>query len=112
MGSGSLNATSILESRYRDDMSEEEAIELAADAIQAGIFYDLGSGSNVNIFSYNSNEKKLKKLMNYRVFNNKEYEDKELFKFPSGTATVIEREDLKWRNIKIESEEVKVNMDI
>ena len=93
-------------------MPEEEAIELAADAIQAGIFYDLGSGSNINIFAYNSKEQKVKKLMNYRVFNNKEYEDKDLFKFPTGTATVLERDDYKWRNIKIENEEVKVNMDI
>lgn len=50
-----------------------EAIELAADAIQAGIFYDLGSGSNFNIFAVG--RFKCDKLYNYRVFNKKEFND-------------------------------------
>ena len=33
----------------RDDMSEEEAVALVAKAIRAGIFNDLGSGSNVDV---------------------------------------------------------------
>jgi hypothetical protein len=48
MGSGSLNAYSILESRYRDNLTMEEATQLAIDAIKAGIIYDNGSGSNVD----------------------------------------------------------------
>ena len=50
MGSGSLAATSILETGYKDNMTQEEAIELVKNAIEAGIFNDLGSGSNVDIF--------------------------------------------------------------
>ncbi len=111
MGSGSLAALSILETRYRDGMSKEEAIELAADAITAGIFHDLGSGSNVNVFSYVKG-KEVEKLYNYRVFNKKEYEDPELFKFEHGTAPVLDREDYKWKDIKLESEMIEVNMDI
>lgn len=49
MGSGSLNAYAILEKRYRDDLTLAEATELAADAISAGIIYDNGSGTNVDL---------------------------------------------------------------
>ena len=46
MGSGSLAAMAVFEADYRDDMEEEEAVELVKRAILAGIFNDLGSGSN------------------------------------------------------------------
>ncbi|KAK2194871.1 bifunctional Peptidase T1A [Babesia duncani] len=49
MGSGSLNALSVLEEGYRDGMTLEEAVQLATNAIKAGILNDLGSGSNVDI---------------------------------------------------------------
>lgn len=49
MGSGSLAAMAMMESDYKDDMSEVEAIALVKRAIQAGIFNDLGSGSNVDV---------------------------------------------------------------
>lgn len=48
MGSGSLAAMAVFESDYRDDLEEEEAIRLVQRAILAGIFNDLGSGSNVD----------------------------------------------------------------
>lgn len=49
MGSGSLAAMAVFESRWKPDMTEEEAKRLVADAIRAGIFNDLGSGSNVDL---------------------------------------------------------------
>ncbi|TGZ75648.1 hypothetical protein CRM22_000274 [Opisthorchis felineus] len=49
MGSGSLAAMSVLESRFRFDMDRKEAMQLVRDAIAAGIFNDLGSGSNVDL---------------------------------------------------------------
>lgn len=49
MGSGSLNAMAVFEAGYKDDMTEEEAIHLVTAAIRAGIFNDLGSGSNVDV---------------------------------------------------------------
>jgi len=49
MGSGSLAAMSVFETGYHDNLSEEEAIELVCEAIKAGIFNDLGSGSNVDV---------------------------------------------------------------
>jgi 20S proteasome subunit beta 2 len=48
MGSGSLAAMAIFESDYRDDMDEADAVLLVRRAILAGIFNDLGSGSNVD----------------------------------------------------------------
>ncbi|KAL3758256.1 hypothetical protein ACHAWU_004894 [Discostella pseudostelligera] len=48
MGSGSLAAMAIFEADYRDDLSEDEAVGLVRRAILAGIFNDLGSGSNVD----------------------------------------------------------------
>lgn len=48
MGSGSLAAMSVFETGWTEDMSEEEAVELVKRAILAGIFNDLGSGSNVD----------------------------------------------------------------
>jgi 20S proteasome subunit beta 2 len=42
MGSGSLAAVSVLETKYKDDMTREEAKQLCIEAIEAGIIYDLG----------------------------------------------------------------------
>lgn len=49
MGSGSLAAMGIFESRFKKDMELEEGMQLVRDAIAAGIFNDLGSGSNVDL---------------------------------------------------------------
>jgi len=49
MGSGSLAAMSVLESGYKDNLTIEEGKTLVANAIKAGIFNDLGSGSNVDV---------------------------------------------------------------
>ncbi|CAI5493954.1 unnamed protein product [Closterium sp. Naga37s-1] len=49
MGSGSLAAMAILESQYKEGMTMEEGVALVSAAIRAGIFNDLGSGSNVDI---------------------------------------------------------------
>jgi 20S proteasome subunit beta 2 len=48
-GSGSLAAMSVLESRYKDGLTEAEGMQLCCDAILAGVFNDLGSGSNVDL---------------------------------------------------------------
>jgi 20S proteasome subunit beta 2 len=49
MGSGSLAAMAIFETGWSEGMSEDAAVELVRNAIRAGIFNDLGSGSNVDI---------------------------------------------------------------
>lgn len=76
MGSGSLNAMAVLESGYKDDMTEEEGVELVAAAIRAGVFNDLGSGSNVDItiirspsYVESSGKDRVTVLRNYQVLN-------------------------------------------
>jgi 20S proteasome subunit beta 2 len=49
MGSGSLAAMAVFESSWKEEMEESEAVELVQRAIGAGIFNDLGSGSNVDV---------------------------------------------------------------
>nr|AFM90530.1 proteasome subunit beta type-7-like protein [Callorhinchus milii] len=49
MGSGSLAAMAVFEDRYKEGLEESEAKQLVRDAIAAGIFNDLGSGSNVDL---------------------------------------------------------------
>jgi 20S proteasome subunit beta 2 len=48
-GSGSLASLAILETRWRKDMERDEALELVKDAVKAGIFNDLGSGSSIDV---------------------------------------------------------------
>jgi 20S proteasome subunit beta 2 len=69
MGSGSLAAMSVFEEKYTPNMSEEEAKELVADAIRAGIFNDLGSGSNVDLCVITKD--KVEHLRPYHVANEK-----------------------------------------
>ena len=49
MGSGSLAAMSVFEASWREGMSETDAVALVQRAIGAGIFNDLGSGSNCDV---------------------------------------------------------------
>lgn len=49
MGSGAAAAVSVFEDRFKPNMELEEAKTLVRDAIAAGIFCDLGSGSNVDL---------------------------------------------------------------
>lgn len=49
MGSGSLAAMAVFESQWQKDLDRESAVNLVSAAISAGIFNDLGSGSNVDV---------------------------------------------------------------
>lgn len=49
MGSGCLAAMAVFETGWTEDMEEEEAVKLARRAVLAGVFNDLGSGSNCDI---------------------------------------------------------------
>lgn len=46
MGSGCVAAMSVLETGWTDNMEEKDAVALIKKAILAGVFNDLGSGSN------------------------------------------------------------------
>jgi 20S proteasome subunit beta 2 len=49
MGSGCLAAMSIFESEYREGLDTDQARDLVRACISAGIYNDLGSGSNCNV---------------------------------------------------------------
>ncbi|XP_004423492.1 PREDICTED: proteasome subunit beta type-7 [Ceratotherium simum simum] len=69
MGSGSLAAMAVFEDKFRPDMEEEEAKKLVSEAIAAGIFSDLGSGSNIDLCVISKS--KLDFLRPYSVPNKK-----------------------------------------
>ncbi|KAJ7070317.1 20S proteasome subunit [Mycena belliarum] len=48
MGSGSLAAMAVFECGWKPNMTRAAALQLVKDAIAAGIFNDLGSGSNID----------------------------------------------------------------
>ncbi|XBW36576.1 hypothetical protein QEN19_002151 [Hanseniaspora menglaensis] len=90
LGSGSLAAMAVLESEFKMNMTKEEAIKLAADAIEAGIWNDLGSGSNVDICVMEIG-KDAELLRNYRTPNVREIKEKS-YKFARGTTGILRTE--------------------
>jgi 20S proteasome subunit beta 2 len=88
MGSGSLAAMAVFEHKYRDNLEEKEAIELVSQAVQAGIFNDLGSGSNVDIRVI-SKKTGINYYRNYLKPNERLYKrqiSKPGYKFPIGST--------------------------
>ncbi|ODQ60111.1 hypothetical protein WICANDRAFT_31243 [Wickerhamomyces anomalus NRRL Y-366-8] len=87
LGSGSLAAMAVLESRWEKDITKDEAIKLAADAIEAGIWNDLGSGSNVDVCVMEVG-KDAQLLRNYLTPNVREQKQRS-YKFPRGTTAIL-----------------------
>jgi len=101
MGSGSLAAMAILESEYKEGLSAEEGKLLVAKAIRAGIFNDLGSGSNVDVCVITKEGGTV--FRNFEKPNERKY--KASYKaFPKGTTPVI-KEDI-MRLVTVESDVV------
>jgi len=90
MGSGSLAAMSVFESQYKEDMDEKEAMQMVDNAIQAGIFNDLGSGSNVDLCIIR-NDGTTEMIRNYhkQQLNKRPYTRKKPVSFPKGSTTVL-----------------------
>jgi len=109
MGSGSLAATGVLETKYKDGMTLEEARELAIEAIEAGIFYDLGSGSNVDICVIEKKDKVGKVTQSVREYHTKAKVATSENTFPKGTTEVTETINKKWT---MEFTDVNEKMDI
>ena len=86
MGSGSLAAMSVFETKWREGMSRDEALELAKEAIEAGIFNDLGSGSNVDAV-YIEPEKAY--MIRGLSKPNERAKKEQVYKFPRGTTAVL-----------------------
>jgi len=86
MGSGSLAAMSVFERVWKPKMSREEAVDLAREAIEAGIWNDLGSGSNVDV-AVITQEKTT--LMRNMVMPNVREKKKRDYRFERGTTAVL-----------------------
>ena len=84
MGSGSLAAMSILETKYKDNMSLEEAKAIVVEAVEAGIIHDLGSGSNVDVCILTKGKTEF--LRNFKTENKKMFEKAHNYKFPAGNT--------------------------
>ncbi|CAG8491771.1 9708_t:CDS:10 [Acaulospora morrowiae] len=86
MGSGSLAAISIFESRWTKDMERQDAIDLVKDAIEAGIFNDLGSGSNVDVVVLTKEKTEI--LRNYAKPNERAQKEQS-YKYKRGTTAFL-----------------------
>jgi 20S proteasome subunit beta 2 len=87
MGSGSLAAMAVFENGWKENMTREEAVSLVRDSIRAGIFNDLGSGSNVDICVITKD--KTEYLRNYETPNPRTYTKPGAYNFPRGTTAVL-----------------------
>ncbi|KAG4952887.1 hypothetical protein JHK87_038481 [Glycine soja] len=87
MGSGSLAAMSVFESKYKESLSRDEGIKLVVEAICAGIFNDLGSGSNVDVCVITKGHKEY--LRNHLLPNPRTYVNPKGFDFPKKTEVLL-----------------------
>ena len=109
-GSGSLAAMGIIENEYREEdgelvMTEEECIDLATRAIEAGIYNDLGSGSNVDYVVINKDGHRIQR--SYKSDNHKLFNHPIGYNFPKGTTEVLETQ-----KIPLDIEEGQAPMDL
>ncbi len=87
MGSGSLAAMSVFETKWKPEaLSRDEAVALCSEAIEAGIFNDLGSGSNVDVIVITKDKTTL--LRNYKRPNQRVPKLRN-YVFPRGTTAVL-----------------------
>lgn len=87
MGSGSLAAMAIFESRYKENMTKLEAMELVSAAIKAGIFNDLGSGSNVDLCVISADPTEY--IRGYEKPNPRPYARTKGYEIPRGHTKVL-----------------------
>jgi len=64
-GSGGYTSLSVIEDRYKENMTEDEAKQLARDALYASTTTDLYSGSKINM--YVLTKEKLDKFLPYEI---------------------------------------------
>lgn len=102
MGSGMLGALSVLDSRFKENMTEEEAKNLVHDAILGGIFNDMGSGSNVDLAVIKANDN----IQYFRPYDvaNKKGERKNKYRYPAGSTGILKSVE---RPVIVESSSVR-----
>jgi 20S proteasome subunit beta 2 len=77
---------SVFETQWKRNLTEEEAVALASNAIQAGIFNDLGSGSNVDVAIITKEKTTLKRGF---VKPNQRSQKQKSYVFKRGTTAVL-----------------------
>lgn len=92
MGSGSLAAMSVFETQWKPSMTQDDAIKLTSEAILAGIWNDLGSGSNVDVAIITKDKTTLKR--NFLTPNEK-VPKLQSYIFPKGTTAVLNEKIIK-----------------
>jgi 20S proteasome subunit beta 2 len=99
MGSGSLAAMAVFEAGWTAGMTRQAAIDLVCEAIEAGIWNDLGSGSNVDVCVIEKSGTEM--LRNYKTPNEKV--NKELdYKWRRGTTAWTKEEVIKFNVVQEE----------
>lgn len=86
MGSGSLAAMSVFETKWKQKLTRAEAVNLTSEAIQAGIFNDLGSGSNVDVCVITAEKTT---LMRNHITPNEREQKQRSYKFKRGTTAIL-----------------------
>lgn len=81
-----MAAMAVFETKWRQGLDREAAVKLCATAIEAGIFNDLGSGSNVDVCVIVAGKTTL--MRNYAMPNQRERKERS-YKFTRGTTAVL-----------------------
>jgi len=94
MGSGSLAAQAVLDSRYQDNCSEEEAKQLVHDAVAAGVLNDLGSGGTIDLCVIKREDKKAPTKVDYfrpyhEICVERPYKREKPITFAKGTTGIL-----------------------
>lgn len=111
MGSGSVSAYGELEKGFRDDLTLEDAKQLAIRAIKAGILYDLGSGSNVDFVILKKG--KTDHFRNYEIVGKKQMQKATPYSFERNNISYLtscaSRDDSQIRQVECRSRYPKRN---
>ncbi|XP_058097911.1 proteasome subunit beta type-7-A-like [Magnolia sinica] len=100
MGSGSLAAMAIFESKYREGLTRDEGIKLVSEAICSGIFNDLGSGSNVDVCVITKGCTEY--LRNHKLPNPRTYVSSRGYSFTKGQTEVLSTKITPLKKNKVE----------
>ena len=88
----------ILETNYKEDLSQEEAIKLVVAAIEAGIYHDLGSGSCIDVCLIKKG--KVEYLRNLKKDNFKMFSKPDGYKFRPERVVVLDEYRQKIQEVK------------
>ena len=76
-----------MESQYKENLTQDEAIKIVVAAIEGGIYHDLGSGSNVDVCIIKKG--KVEYMRNLKSDNYKIYEKPEGWQFKKDRVQVL-----------------------